>query len=559
MSDFRLGYPERTLVALGAFLTIVIVTCILPLRSSVSMALALTVFGSALILIFLRTQRQRRAQHQSNSVLAALGASTVNIPAALRNHMPLIMMIGDSLESIFSTDPNSSEHIARVKGGAIWLRVNRTVDLPKLCSAVYTWRDSRAPNGVILTITPDLHTQESLDNTLHLARQVLSDSSRLLGKHLSAYLAVYQKLTRTDEGAYQWVGLSSANQIDNLDSISTFLSVAEAPDQNIKSDVDARPSAWRAAGMTSLVRWTQKNIISSLLDRRQTSMPWPLHGIAWIDCGPATKADSPWNLHLQSQTCLSPALFTATTQPWPLPEPFLETLPQQQWVSPRIRALTHAIVILACLGVLATWGAVKNNDALMTSVSEDINRFYATPVDQDSARRDALAALTKERDRLDRYQRIGTPIRLDLGMYRGDALVPELNRAIASYQPPAQPPAVITLDGLSLFESSSAELKSGSTRALISVLDVIKAHPGKRILIAGHTDSSGDAEKNQRLSEERAGAVRHWLMETSGLPVSTFAIQGYGGGRPITDNTTAEGRARNRRVEITLIPETTGT
>ena len=143
-------------------------------------------------------------------------------------------------------------------------------------------------------------------------------------------------------------------------------------------------------------------------------------------------------------------------------------------------------------------------------------------------------------------------------MYRGAALLPVLNRAIASYQPPPSPPTIITLDSMSLFDSGRAQLKPGSTRALVGALEMIKAQPGKRILVAGHTDNLGDRESNQRLSIARASAVRDWLMEAAATPASAFAIQGYGDTRPIADNRTPEGRARNRRVEITLVPERPG-
>jgi outer membrane protein OmpA-like peptidoglycan-associated protein len=58
-----------------------------------------------------------------------------------------------------------------------------------------------------------------------------------------------------------------------------------------------------------------------------------------------------------------------------------------------------------------------------------------------------------------------------------------------------------------------------------------------------------------RLSIARAAAVRDWLIDASGMPATQFAIQGYGDTRPIANNDAPEGRAKNRRVEITLVPE----
>jgi OmpA-OmpF porin, OOP family len=69
--------------------------------------------------------------------------------------------------------------------------------------------------------------------------------------------------------------------------------------------------------------------------------------------------------------------------------------------------------------------------------------------------------------------------------------------------------------------------------------------------IGGHTDSSGAAEVNQRLSEERAEAVRTALAANADLGQLAFRARGYGAEVPIADNATADGRARNRRIVLT--------
>jgi outer membrane protein OmpA-like peptidoglycan-associated protein len=248
----------------------------------------------------------------------------------------------------------------------------------------------------------------------------------------------------------------------------------------------------------------------------------------------------------------------ASPAPWPLPQPLIQALPRRLWVSPRTAAVAHAIALVACAGALAIWGSAKNNQALLTHIGTDLGRFSKIPADHDTARRDALQALVSDRDQLDRYGRTGVPLRLSFGMYRAATLMPVLNEAIASYQAPPPPPAVVTLDSMSLFDSGRAQLKPGSTRAMVGALELIKAHPDKRILVAGYTDNVGNPESNLKLSIARAGAVRDWLIEASGMSATRFAIQGYGDTRPIADNETAAGRAKNRRVEITLVPDTPG-
>ena len=99
------------------------------------------------------------------------------------------------------------------------------------------------------------------------------------------------------------------------------------------------------------------------------------------------------------------------------------------------------------------------------------------------------------------------------------------------------------------FESDASGLRADSLEELNRVIADLKANPTWRMLIEGHTDDSGDAATNQRLSLERAKAIRD-LIVAGGIDGRRLAVQGYGETRPLTDNSTPEGRARNRRVEL---------
>ncbi|WP_016580120.1 OmpA family protein, partial [Yersinia pestis] len=121
--------------------------------------------------------------------------------------------------------------------------------------------------------------------------------------------------------------------------------------------------------------------------------------------------------------------------------------------------------------------------------------------------------------------------------------------------PPAPPaPKTVRLDSLSLFDVGKFTLNAGSTKMLVTALIDIKAKPGWLIVVAGHTDITGDAQANHILSLKRAEALRDWMLSTSDVSPTCFAVQGYGATRPIADNDTPDGRALNRRVEISLVP-----
>ncbi len=99
------------------------------------------------------------------------------------------------------------------------------------------------------------------------------------------------------------------------------------------------------------------------------------------------------------------------------------------------------------------------------------------------------------------------------------------------------------------FDTDSAKLRPDSAPALNAILGLLKNHAGSRWLIEGHTDNQGGAAHNQPLSEARAAAVVVWL-KVHGIEESRLLPQGFGDTRPVADNSTGNGRALNRRVEI---------
>ncbi|XKE45551.1 OmpA family protein [Halomonas organivorans] len=103
------------------------------------------------------------------------------------------------------------------------------------------------------------------------------------------------------------------------------------------------------------------------------------------------------------------------------------------------------------------------------------------------------------------------------------------------------------------FGFDSSELTMTARNALNDVSSVLLQYPETRVNIAGHTDSTGDAAYNQRLSERRAQSVGNYLAQ-SGVSSNRLYMSGYGENQPVASNETEAGRAQNRRVEITLSP-----
>lgn len=113
------------------------------------------------------------------------------------------------------------------------------------------------------------------------------------------------------------------------------------------------------------------------------------------------------------------------------------------------------------------------------------------------------------------------------------------------------PDVILRLTGLS-FRTGSAELLKRSLPLLKKAGQALSLFPGAPVRVEGHTDASGSAEANLRLSEERARAVANRLTTGAPVPGQVITSQGYGEEKPIAPNDSAADRVRNRRIDIVI-------
>lgn len=118
--------------------------------------------------------------------------------------------------------------------------------------------------------------------------------------------------------------------------------------------------------------------------------------------------------------------------------------------------------------------------------------------------------------------------------------------------PPAKPaPRVertIILDHV-LFDFDKTAIKPDGAKILDRLVAFLKENPDKKVDLEGHTDWIGTEKYNQGLSERRAASVRNYLVK-KGIDANRLITRGFGEAKPIADNKTREGRAKNRRVEV---------
>jgi outer membrane protein OmpA-like peptidoglycan-associated protein len=113
---------------------------------------------------------------------------------------------------------------------------------------------------------------------------------------------------------------------------------------------------------------------------------------------------------------------------------------------------------------------------------------------------------------------------------------------------------VITLQGEVLFKTNESQLKPAAMVKLDQIAETLRGQE-RKIQVLGHTDNQGGASAhNQQLSEKRAGAVRDYLV-SKGIPADLIRAEGKGPSAPIADNSSVDGRAQNRRVEIVVEPK----
>ncbi|XDD53940.1 OmpA family protein [Leptospira sp. WS4.C2] len=111
---------------------------------------------------------------------------------------------------------------------------------------------------------------------------------------------------------------------------------------------------------------------------------------------------------------------------------------------------------------------------------------------------------------------------------------------------------VFSLDSI-LFDFNDSKLKPDAETAVAKIAEILKKYPDREIRVSGHTDNIGKKEYNQKLSEDRAKAVLHSLVDNYKMDEKHVSFKGYADDVPIVPNDNEENRHKNRRVEITLV------
>ena len=119
--------------------------------------------------------------------------------------------------------------------------------------------------------------------------------------------------------------------------------------------------------------------------------------------------------------------------------------------------------------------------------------------------------------------------------------------------PPPKPVAPPVFENI-YFENNKTNINPAAAKALDQNGMILKENPNIKVEIGGHTDPAGSDKVNQMVSEKRAQSAKRYIQDKFNIPDDRMIVKGYGSKKPIADNKTKEGRAKNRRVEFRVIP-----
>jgi len=227
-------------------------------------------------------------------------------------------------------------------------------------------------------------------------------------------------------------------------------------------------------------------------------------------------------------------------------------MPKETWI---IASVLTVLLLLALLGV-ASWEKKREVEKVRAQLAEALATAAKTQAEATDLR-DKLAETQFRFSELEKEK--------NAAVQTHQSLEEEMRAALESKDVTiSQLQGKLTVNILDriLFDSGEADLKPDGAAVLRKVAAILTAHPNLKVHVIGHTDNvpirasaRNRFPSNWELSTARATAAVRFLTENAGVDPRRLGVVGYGEFRPVADNTTPEGRARNRRIAITILSE----
>lgn len=578
-------YPRRMQIIYAAILSLILLLFFFHMSWGwrlIGCSLVVIVAG----LLFWRLIRYRKQLRASTANMAFLSQKLDLLPARQRYRLPILLVSGNAAKELFPSDLSLAESNVVVSSEAVWIYVEHHSELPIVFDTlVARWPDMLGRIGLLLAVAPEAEDKLGLFVAkLQAFRQSWVDTCRIAKYRLPVYLTThiglndihYNELAPIPSYWYQLLDGKLYLLDEFLSPLDNWVYDKKISSSERQQRLHLQAALWESA------KWVERVILPVLVDDKQPIAKCIPEASALYPLSSQQQADNIFDKNWLSLTSLSMPCTQHIHDVISPPDKLVKFMPMAYPFSPMCKTVCGLLIISSLFGAGCLAASYLNNQKLIQQIDNDIAHYDLIAMDSYDEKAQALLVIKADRDLLNQYFKQGEPVRLGFGLYRGDALLEPINQAIGRYvpQPPPPPPPpepekiiitqkeivikepeVIRMDSLSLFASGQSTLKVESTKVLINALFEMKNQinanndTGWLVLITGHTDSVGDAVKNQQLSLARAAAVRDWIISTSDIPETCFAVQGYGAKKPLVSNDTPEDRAQNRRVEISLVPQ----
>ncbi|ELY5826109.1 OmpA family protein [Cronobacter turicensis] len=506
--------------------------CFFPLPVAMKWLITVVMLAAACRMLWMACRR-KTSPSEAATVIALLPDS---------HQGPVVLVCGDGLDELFCGQP--VRHTAQ----GYWLRVDNVSELHTLICRFQAHQPALTGQlSVMYCCLPDEHQDEAvLRAGLKTLRQAIRQLTALTGSLLP--VALNCRFSGPDT---PWVIVRGD---------MPFVCPENAPQASLDEWQQDENNIMAIPVLNEAFAFIRQVVMSELIDPDRLFPPLHPFAVAFRTGACTGNRSALWPQWLYQRTRLQlPDVTTHVVPASRFADPLLPLLAPYAAPIPGGKTGCRVTILLLSCALAAIAFSVANNHRLIQRIGGDLARWNAIPMTHYAPKAHSLGILKRDALLLERWQRQGEPQRYGLGLYTGQRLWLALQQAIDSYvsQPtPRDPiPQTVRLDSLSLFDTGQWRLKPGSTKVLVNALVGIKAKPGWLIVVAGHTDDVGDERANQQLSLKRAESVRDWMRDTGDVPESCFAVQGYGESRPAAPNTTTQGRALNRRVEISLVPQ----
>jgi len=314
----------------------------------------------------------------------------------------------------------------------------------------------------------------------------------------------------------------------------------------------------------SVVDWASEAALLATVEEVANTPPFFLAGLLLVDADTTVAQASAWLSWVAARTGLH--LELPAPRPGALglpPLTFGEKKGEGGWAVLRDRGrdsrnwlrrgltLTAMAVAAALVMGIPYWRVSQD----LQRYSEALDRYAQLPVDRLLHKCDAFLEVQADLAELQRRLAQGGIKAWVHELAGAEKVGAAMAEAVAAYQPPR---TSLRIDSTATFEAGDARVRRAAARkSLEPAVALLRMNPDLRVRIVGHTDSTGTPQDNLALSLARAQTVRDELALLAGVEPREFDVAGRGATQPRADNTSATGRALNRRVEITLMPPVT--